>query len=164
MTKRPRIGSVVEIKTSRGLSYGQITHFHREPPRYGWLLRIFRGFHASRPKNIDGIVNGPVQFSTFYPVGTAANLGLLEIVTAAAVSAENARFPLFKTGLANLQTGEVEQWWIWNGREQWRADEMTDEMLAYPIRAIVTGDLLHRLIEAEWTSAGRGQFGTPTIS
>lgn len=164
MALRPRIGSVVEIKTRRGLSYAQITHNYREPPVWGWLLRVFRETHASRPKSFEKVVHGEVQFSTFYPVGSAANAGLVEIVSHTPVAPANVPFPIFKCGIENQQTQEVAVWWLWDGTKEWRASQMTEKELAYPLRELVTGDILHRRIEANWTSAGHGAFGAPPIS
>jgi len=163
MARRPRLGSIIEIRAADGLHYAQVTHNHREPPVWGWLVRVFVGSHTHRPKSFDSIAAGPVQFSTFYPVGSAANAGLVEIVGDAPVSAENGKFPIFKSGVENPVTGQVDIWYLWDGNREWRVGQLSEEMLGYPILEITTGDLLHRRVEANWTSAGRGAFGSPLL-
>ena len=44
MTKmKATIGDVIEIVTSKGLAYAQLTHRHTAPPRYDALIRVFSG-------------------------------------------------------------------------------------------------------------------------
>jgi hypothetical protein len=51
---RPQLGDVIEIETSQGLAYAQYTHEHREPPRYGSLLRITKLGNDTAPKSGKG--------------------------------------------------------------------------------------------------------------
>lgn len=164
MTQRPRIGSIIEVRTADGLHYAQVTHNHRNPPVYGWLVRVFEGSHLRRPESFDDVAARPVQFSAFYPVGSAANAGLVEIVGNAPVSLENSKFPIFRDGTADPATGEVSAWYIWDGIHEWRVESLSHEMLGYPFREILTGDLLRRRVEANWTSRGSGRFGSPPVS
>lgn len=148
MPKRPRIGSVIEIQTARGLAYAQVTHFHREPPRWGWLIRAFSGFHKTRPEHFDHVALGKVQFSTFYPVGMAVNDGLIEIVGHAPITPEHARFPIFKNGIENRTTGKIEVWWLWDGKREWRVNALSEIEQGYPRLELITGDLLRKRLES----------------
>jgi hypothetical protein len=163
MATRPRIGSIIEIRAADGLHYAQVTHNHRDPPVWGWLIRVFAGSHSRRPESFDDIAAGPVQFSAFYQVGSAADAEVINIVGDAPVSSENSRFPVFRDGIENPETGEVSIWYLWDGAHEWRVGSLADEMLEYPFREIVTGDLLHRRIEANWTSTGHGRLGSPPV-
>ncbi|ULR42757.1 hypothetical protein [Rhizobium sp. K102] len=62
MGKRIKIGDVIQILTSKGVSYAQVTHKHL---RYGHLLRVFDGFYADRLDNFSEVVGSPVVFCLF---------------------------------------------------------------------------------------------------
>ena len=46
---RKKIGDVIEIPTSKGFAYVQYTHYHKDPPVYGSLIRVLEGFYKTRP-------------------------------------------------------------------------------------------------------------------
>ncbi len=58
-----RIGSIIEISTSKGLAYAQYTHKHAD---YGALIRVIDGLYQSTPKDLDVLVNLPHRFFTFF--------------------------------------------------------------------------------------------------
>ena len=62
---RPRLGDVIEIETPKGLAYAQYTHEHRDPPRYGSLLRILPGIYSQRPSDFAALVAEEERFSVF---------------------------------------------------------------------------------------------------
>jgi hypothetical protein len=53
---------------SRGLANVQYTHEHREPPRYGSLLRGVSGLHERQPKDLTSLVEQEDRFSVFFPL------------------------------------------------------------------------------------------------
>src|SRR5713101_3185521 len=56
MAKRIKIGDVVEVPTSKGLAYAQVTHIHNEEhSSYGPLVRIVPGFFTKRPERFDAV-------------------------------------------------------------------------------------------------------------
>ena len=46
---RKKIGDVIEIPTSKGFAYVQYTHYHKDPPVYGSLIRVLQEFYKTRP-------------------------------------------------------------------------------------------------------------------
>jgi hypothetical protein len=72
--KRPQIGDVIEIETPAGLGYAQYTHEHREPPRFGSLLRVLPGIFAERPSDFKPLLVQDERFSIFFPLGAARSM------------------------------------------------------------------------------------------
>lgn len=94
--KRPQIGDVIEIATSRGLTYAQFTHKHS---LYGALLRVMPGFHSSRPEDLSAIILAEPQFSTFFPLATACSKGIVHVVANKAISESLRMFPTFRASV-----------------------------------------------------------------
>ncbi|MDF0696383.1 hypothetical protein PYR71_07605 [Rhizobium sp. MC63] len=114
MSKRTKIGDVVQILTSKGVSYAQVTHKHL---RYGHLLRAFDGFYADRLDNFSEVVASPVFFSAFFPVQKAVNEGLGANVGNSSVTDANSVFPIFRTS-ARDRDGRRGPLWLWNGETE----------------------------------------------
>jgi hypothetical protein len=144
MAKRIKIGDIVQVLTSEGVAYAQVTHKHKE---YGHLIRIFSGFFAKQPKDFGEMVNQSPQFSAFFPVQHAVNQGLLSVVGNAKVSDANMVFPKFRTA-ARDKDGNRGPWWIWDGEQsEMLKRDLTEEEKAYPVRGIISAPLLVERIE-----------------
>ncbi|WP_064684558.1 hypothetical protein [Rhizobium bangladeshense] len=144
MTKRIKIGDIIQILTSKGGSYAQVTHKHS---RYGHLLRVFDGFRADRPNNLAEVVASPVLFSAFFPVQKAVGEGLVANVGNSSVSAANSGFPTFRTSTRDRE-GRRGPWWLWNGEtEVMLTRGLSDEDKKYPVRGIISAPLLIERIE-----------------
>jgi hypothetical protein len=111
---RPRIGDVVEIPTPCGLAFAQYTHEHREPPRYGSLLRLLPGLYDRPPEDLRSLVEQEERFSVFFPLGAALARGIFRIVGNADVPASKQPFPIFRS---KAPDGTV---YYWDGRREWR--------------------------------------------
>jgi hypothetical protein len=48
MAKKVKFGDVLQVLTSQGVAYAQVTHKH---PEFGFLIRVFPGFYNEQPKN-----------------------------------------------------------------------------------------------------------------
>ena len=77
MAKKVRLGDILQVLTSQGVAYVQVTHKH---PEFGFLIRVFPGFHNEQPKDFSAVVDGEPQFSAFFVVQSAVNQGLLSVV------------------------------------------------------------------------------------
>ncbi|BAV50749.1 Uncharacterized protein MLTONO_5847 [Mesorhizobium loti] len=144
-----KIGDVVEFQTSIGKCYAIYTHKH---VRYGALLRVFEKIYKTRPKKIGDIVSNAVQFSCFFPLGSAVSKGIVTVVGNVAVPAEVAAFPIFRDGVADPRTGKVSVWWLWDGEKEWRVENLTPEQRKMPIRGIWNDTLLIERVISGWTS------------
>lgn len=80
--KRPKIGDVLEIATPKGLAYFQYTD---KDETYGALIRVLPGLYRHRPPEFSILVKEPERFFIFFPVGAAANRGIVKIVANEAI-------------------------------------------------------------------------------
>ena len=143
---RPKLGDVVEISTSQGLAYAHYTHEHSTHPKYGSLLRILPGFHASRPDDFVALVTRAPSFSAFYPLGAACNRKLVTIVANEPIAEGNRAFPIFRSRMSRAHP-----WWLWNGLESWKAGDLSAQQLKdFPPREIWNHALLVERIEQGW--------------
>lgn len=144
MAKLVKIGDVVQILTSHGVAYAQMTHKHKV---YGPLLAVFHGYHANPPTDFSLTVDVEPQFRTFFPLQPAVNQGLLSIVANVAVSAPNTIFPRFRTCVYD-RDGKRGPWWIWDGEtETLLKRDLNDDEKFLSVRGIISAPLLVERIE-----------------
>lgn len=148
MAHKARIGDVIEISTSGGLTYAQYTH---QVPKYAGLIRIFDAVYDIRPNDFKEVVEGSVRFSTLFHFTAAVSKGLFPVVASHPVTAQNQIFPVFRNGVPNQLTQKVETWWFWDGEKEWMVGSITAEQRKMPILGIWNGGLLKSKIEAGWT-------------
>jgi hypothetical protein len=151
MGKKIKIGDVIEIPTKFGNAYAQFAHYHKEPPRFGALLRVIPGYFDERPKSLGEIVAQKESFWAFFPLQAAVNRNIFSIVANEPVPPHAQRFPFFRAGNRNPRTGRVDKWWLWDGVKAWKLDKLNDEQLDLPIKAIWNDTLLISRIEQGWT-------------
>lgn len=139
MAKRIKIGDIIQILTSEGVAYAQVTHKHEE---YGHLLRVFEGFYTKEPKDFSEIVRCITQFSTFFPIQTAVNKGLFTVAGNTSVSKANQQFPIFRS-CSYGKNGERGPWWLWDGEQEVMLKrDLTEEEKRFPKRGIISAPLL----------------------
>lgn len=145
--KTPKIGDVIEIKTERGLAYAQYTHHHK---KYGSLIRVIKGFHEQRPSDLVELVNRESLFQVFFPLRAAVSRKILPIIGSVDTPLTAKSFPIFRNGFINPSTKKVTVWWLWDGENEWKVGELTDEQRKYPILEIWNDTLLIERIEEGW--------------
>jgi hypothetical protein len=148
MVRRIKSGDVFEIHTQKGLAYAQ---FLFKDKMYGNLIKVFKGFFAKRPEYVQDLMELPVQLKTFIPLQAAINQGIFEVIGRQPVSDEDAQLPLFKMGIRDPHSGKVAVWFLWDGKREWRIDELTSEQRSYPWRGTLNDTLLIERIEEGWT-------------
>jgi len=142
-----RIGDVIEIPTAKGSAYAQITH---KMPVYGHLIRVVDGIWRVRPQALDEVVNAPTRFFTFFPVAAAVNQKIVSLAGNVTVPAQFADFPLMrKAGLEPPDGGKVD-WWLWDGKEDWKIGSLSPEQRRLSIASVVNDTMLIHMIESHW--------------
>ena len=149
---RAAIGDVVEIITSNGFAYAQLTHRHTAPPKYGDLIRVLNGIFDERPKDIDVVVSGDDQFRTFVPLNAMLKLPEFNVVGNYEVPEHCQPFPLFRAGNRSPKTKRVAVWWLWDGEREWRVNDLEPGQELLPIRQLITPPILIDRIETGWRS------------
>lgn len=113
MAKKVKLGDILQVLTSQGVAYAQVTHKHSE---FGFLIRVFPGFHNQQPKDFSVVVEGEPQFSAFFVVQSAVNQGLLSVVGNVPVPEKLQAFPTFRS----RNGGPGGSLWLWDGKESFR--------------------------------------------
>jgi hypothetical protein len=125
MAKRVKIGDIMQILTSEGISYAQVTHRN---PKYGYLIMVFPGTYPQVPKDFNEVVDQTPQFSAFFPLQPAIHRGYFAIVANVPVSSKNEPFPVFRSGLRGKDGKMMGSWWLWDGETETRLDRpLTNE-------------------------------------
>lgn len=150
MAKKIQIGDVIEIPTAKGLAYAQYSHNNN---LCGELIRILPGFFKERPEKLEAVVSQSETFSIFFPLRVAMKRKIFDVATNLPVPDFAKKFPLFRSGAVNPATGEVNTWWLWDGEQEWKVGDITQEQRKLPLREIWNDTLLIEKIESCWTPA-----------
>jgi hypothetical protein len=142
---RPQIGDVIEIETPRGLAYAQYTHEHRDPPRYGSLLRVLPGLYEMRPAEFATLVAEDERFWVFFPLRAATRRQIARIVANESVPEAKRPFPVFRA-----RNGVGASWWMWDGKREWRA-RRGDTWTPRALSSVWNDTLLIERIADGWT-------------
>lgn len=147
MGKKVQIGDIIEIPTKKGLAYAQYSHHH---PRYGALLRVLNGFFNVRPVDCEIFVQKNENFFVFFPLQTAVDRGMFQVISNCPVPESSKLFPLFRTGSPDPTTGKVKIWWLWDGQKEWQVGQLSPEQRKLSIRGIWNDTILVERIESGW--------------
>ena len=139
--KKIKIGSIVLIPLDKGYRIAQVTHRNQE---FGHLIRVMANYYSAPPSKVDGRDLEKIETSVFFPVQTAVNQGLVDIIGHEDVSASSAMFPIFKTRMIG-KNGDVGPWWLWDGDTEWEVGyDLSETEMNYPDCEIVS---FPRLVE-----------------
>ncbi|WP_082768034.1 hypothetical protein [Ectopseudomonas composti] len=141
MAKKVKLGDVLQILTSHGVAYAQVTHRH---PEFGYLIRVFSGFYERIPSDFSTVVKSEVQFSAFFVVQSAVNQGLLSVVANVPVADNLQAFPTFRS----RNGGSGGSIWLWSGGDAIRLErDLSLEEQKHSTRGIISAPLLVERIE-----------------
>lgn len=144
---KAKIGDVLEIATPKGFAYAQYTHKHQ---LMGDLIRVLPGIFHDRPDDIDALLEEEPQFVTFVPLASFMKRKTCSTVANRPIPASQQEFPLFRNGLPNPSTQKVENWWLWDGVQEWKVGQLSKEQRKLPIMEVWNDTLLIERIVAKW--------------
>jgi hypothetical protein len=128
-----KFGDVVELSTPAGLAYAIYTH---RDSVCGAMIHVFDQLHASRPHDLAELTKTKVRFITFYPLQAAVNRNFVTVVGNVPIPDHLRAFPLFRAaGAIDPTTHRVINWWLWDGKKEWRIGALTSPQRKLPIRA-----------------------------
>lgn len=148
LPKRPRPGSILEIKTPGGLGYLQVVG---KDPEYGELIRVFPGSRPHRPSSFEEFVSRNDSYYVFFPAGAAVRRGLVSIVGFEEISPNVPVPPLMRRPGGRTPGGRVLNWFVRSpgGAEEF-IEELTPEQAKLPLAVIWNDTLLAERIDERW--------------
>ena len=147
MAKRPQLGDVFEVKTSKGLAYIQFSIWNTE---WGYLVRVLPGFFDSQP-DLESLVSGRECYVAFVTLNLAIRYGEVQFARRCLVPDNAKRLTLFRSG--NSGSGRIRSWWLWDGTSSWEVGTLREEQRNLPLKELVTGPALIARLESGWTPA-----------
>lgn len=139
MSKSLDIGDIIEIPTSKGLTYAQYTH---DGPRGGSVICIFDALFEKRPDDFSLLVDRPVRFLTLFPLHAAINRNIFEIVAHERIALDNQISPIFCASIVDFKTQKVIYWRFWDGQKEWHVGKYAFEPKEMTVRHISDDRLL----------------------
>jgi hypothetical protein len=147
----PKLGDIVEIPLpDKRVAYVQYVGHHREPPRFGAMIRVLPGVFDKRPGDFEELAGLQETFVTFFPLGAACRRRYVTIVGTVPPPARFDTWPLFKNYNENFQTGE-RTWYVWDGHKSRRVDKLTHEYYDLPMEEIINLTCLENRIVRGWS-------------
>jgi hypothetical protein len=159
--KRPRLGDLIEVKVpGKGLAYLQYVNFHRDPPGYGYLVRVLRGVFQTRPSSFEELIAAPELWFAFVALRSAIRDGHATIVSTESVPQHAQRWPMFKGYNENIESGK-KTWFLWNGSERRKVGELPPEYYDCSMEQVVTLDIVTDRIATGWMPRNEVPPGPP---
>jgi hypothetical protein len=115
------------------------------------LLRVLPGFFESRPFDICLVANQKTVFVTYFPLQAALNKKIFAVVNNCPVPVHGGEFPLFRAPGWRDRSGNVLDWWLWDGIKSWKIGELNPGQRKLPIQEVINDTLLLERIEQGWT-------------
>lgn len=145
--KKPKVGDVVIITTSKGYAYAQLTHVNK---LFGYLIRVYPQLHSRPVKEVCQITERPEAYSTFIHRLDFYAEPHITIIASCPIRPESTVFPMFRDGIKDPAIGKVERWWLWDGEVSTPVGELTEDMKRLSIREMDNYETLIAKIEAGW--------------
>lgn len=151
--KRTKLGDVIEIQTSLGLSYIQYVGKH---PEYGDAVRVLPQCYQQRPIDFTQLMKTTACYMAFYSANAAVAAGFAEVVAALDVP-EGVEVPrhLRRAG-ARSRDQRILSWIIEGNGQETVHKELSDAQKRLPIAAIWDHELLVQRIEEKWSPEQEG--------
>ena len=145
---------MIEVMTSRGFAYAQVSHVHRtERSSFGPLLRVLPRFFEQRPVHFEDLVRQKPVSMMFCALTFALKDGICEVVGNVPVPEDAQVFPLFRTTNNLGADMKVKEWWFWDGEKSWFVGKIRPEQRQMPLCEIANGVLLRERVEMGWSPA-----------
>lgn len=158
MTQNPKVGDIVEIRTSKGLGFA---HYVLNSDEYGYLLRVVGRLYSNRPSNLLEIIQGEAElFYAFYPLRAALRKGLVSVVDNVTPSREASR-PIMRLTELSLSGPRWSRYDVAKDKVLGRAKTARDNHLS--VVEIINHELLVDRIASQWCPANETVESDPGI-
>jgi hypothetical protein len=153
MKGKLKAGALISFSVGKGVGLFQVLpHQSRD---WGILIRVFSGVHPEplSKQVVDAVLSTKESFLTFIPLSASSLLssGELYFLGSEPVPERLREFPLFRA--AGLRDTDLRSrdWWLWDGRREWRAGSLSEEQRSLSIRELVGIGVLVDRVAAGWT-------------
>lgn len=150
--RKEKTGEVVEVQTSHGLAYAQRIHDSPRPSHKSLqVMRMIEGFHAERPSDLAGLVNGPTVFYFHMALHHVIKHGHTALVGNLPIPAQEQVFPIFRSGLPDPRNdSKMEGGWLIQGNKSWLVNKYTTENLKLSFDGVWGSISLKNRLEIGW--------------
>jgi hypothetical protein len=147
---KPKLGDVIEVETSKGYAYAQITNKHRD---LGILIHVLNKIHPSSvpAEGFPELVNSESRYCTFIFKQDLYESPLVSVKGNADIPEKHKAFPMMRAGIKDPRTRQVACWWLWDGINEWPIGQLDESQRNLSIREIWNFEILIRRIESEWS-------------
>jgi hypothetical protein len=148
----PQIGTVIEIKTSKGLAYAQYTHDGEGDDYTGFeIMRQIEGFYPDRPTDFHNVIAQKTRYHFHFFLKHALKDKAFEAVGNFPVPQKDQEIPKFRTGLNDPRNdNRVVGGFVFQGTKTIRAPTFTEEQFRLSMGGVWGYPLLVENLEIGW--------------
>jgi hypothetical protein len=152
---RAILGDIFEVEVEGGYAYGQYINYHKWPPVYGYLVRVFVGIYKTPISDVSSLDGQPDQFISFY----ALSLKDVKLIGSLPIPDELKEFPLFKSLHLPPCGKHIFRWYI-NKLSNMKSKDvlaleweqkLPDEYMNAPYLGLINHPMLVTYIENKWS-------------
>lgn len=130
-------GDIVEIETSKGLAYVQLTHLH---PSYPPVIKFMKGPYENRPDNVTVLTAESAPVAMVPLSAVLRKLGLKHCcIGNMDIPRSEQKFPIFRMPIRG-KAGEIIYWWFWDGQGLTFSTELADHQEKLPMREVMSSE------------------------
>jgi hypothetical protein len=148
----PQIGTVIEIKTSKGLAYAQYTHDGEGDNYLGFeIMRQISGFYPTRPSNFDDVITETTLYHFYFFLKHSLKDKAFDAVGVFTVPEKDKITPKFRSGLEDPRNdNRVVGGWILQGAKTIRIPQFGPDHFRLSTGGVWGYPLLAERLEIGW--------------
>ena len=151
-SRRLKAGDILEVQTSRGLSYLQYVGKHTE---YGDVIRVLPGWHEYRVTDFTALI-AKAGYLAFYSARAAVTRGFVETIDSCPLPTGVEVPRNLRRAGARGPSGAILTWIVENAGQETLRRELTEAEKKLPIAAIWDHELLVLRISQGWSPEQEG--------
>jgi Regulator of ribonuclease activity B len=148
----PQIGTIIEIKTSKGLAYAQYSHDGEGDNYLGFeIMRQIAGFYPTRPSNFDDVISEATVYHFYFFLKHALKDKVFEVIGVFPVPKKDQIMPRFRSGMPDpCNDNRITGGWITQGGRTTRVHVFTEEQHKMSMGGVWGYPLLAESLEIGW--------------
>ena len=141
-------GDIVEIPFGKKFAYGQYIH---DTDGYGEVLGVFnlKCDQNGRPDTREILQSGD-NFICLLPLKAIVRKKIFTILANSPILKQWEKFPVFRNGIINPETGKVDTWWLWDGVTEWEVGKLKKKYYSFPLHEVINDTMLIERLCSGW--------------